>query len=309
MTSLTVPITIACAALAACSLDGAGKDRCESASDCLAGHVCTDRVCVAEGGGPGGEVPDAAIAAGPGFRIAEVSLPHSDDERARLGLDLDRDPARAGDNRWDAALRVASDLGWYGQGALDELLAGGELAIHGELTGTGTVTLRLRAGETLLGELSGTDHGGRVTLGPGPLTVPLALLTGLPTPATVELLGARVEVSDAAAGPGGWREARLGGGVPVGVLRTALPEALADVLAGVVAIDCGGASACCRDGSSGQRLVRALDRDDDCTISAAEIAAQPDLAALGPDVELSGTGCVSVGVGFVTAPATLTSRP
>jgi hypothetical protein len=297
----------ACAALAGCSLDLAGKDACELASDCLDGLVCVEQTCVAAGsvsavdGGP-----DAASAAsGPGFRIAEVRLPLTDDARVELGLDLDGDPARSIDNRWHAPLHVASDLGWYSQGALDEHLADGRLAIHGELTGDGAATLRLRDGATLLGELTGTRRDGRLTLGPGTLTVPLALLTGLPSPATVELIAARIEIADAAAGPGGWREARLGGGVRLEAVRAALPAALAEVVHGVVAIDCPAAAACCRDGSSGQRLVRALDRDGDCAITAAEIAAHPDLAALAPDVDLGDADCISVGIGFATAPATV----
>jgi hypothetical protein len=302
------PTAAACAALAACSLDLAGKDACELASDCLDGLVCVERTCVAAGSVPGADAaPDAPLAAsGPGFRIAEVRLPLTDDERVGLGLDLDGDPARSIDNRWHAPLHVASDLGWYSQGALDEHLTDGRLAIHGELTGDGEATLRLRDGATLLGELTGTRRDGRLTLGPGTLTVPLTLLTGLPSPATMELVAARVEIADAASGPGGWREARLGGGIRLEALRTALPTALAEVVHDVVAIDCPGAApACCRDGSSGQRLVRDLDRDGDCAITAAEIAAHPALAALAPDIDLVGADCISVGIGFATAPATV----
>jgi hypothetical protein len=297
------PTAAACAALAACSLDLAGKDACELASDCLDGLVCVERRCVAAGSV---SAVDAAIAAsGPGFRIAEVRLPLADHEGVGLGLDLDGDPARTIDNRWHAPLHVASDLGWYSQGALDEHLADGRLVIDGELTGDREATLRLRDGATLLGELTGTRRDGRLILGPGPLTVPLALLTGLPSAATVELVAARIEIADAAAGPGGWRDARLGGGVRLETVRTALPAALAEVVHDVVAIDCRGAApACCRDGSSGQRLVRALDRDGDCAITAAEIAAHPDLAALAPDVALLGVDCVSVGIGVSTAPDT-----
>jgi hypothetical protein len=327
---LTIRASLACGLLAACGLDAGGKNRCDTQTDCLAGYVCADHACVVPATDPivdaGGEL------SGPGFRIASARLPLGERDRGELGLDLDRDPGRAIDNRWDRPLDFVSDLGWYSQGALDEHLAEERLLILGELTGDAdAVTLRLRVGRRRLdrpdrlevvpgappvGDLVGARRDGRLALGPGTLTVPVTLLTGMQSAATIELVGARIEVAESA-GPGAWRDARLGGGVTPESLRAALPPVIAGHLQDVVAIDCTGvAPACCRDGTSGQRLVRELDGDRDCAITAAEVAAHRDFAALAPDVDLldaSGAlapradgvvDCVSVGLGLATAPAT-----
>jgi hypothetical protein len=334
MIRLTFRAALACGLLAACGLDAGVKNRCDTQTDCLTGYVCAEHACI-----PADDpIVDAGVdVSGPGFRIASARLPLGERDRDQLGLDLDRDPGHTVDNRWDGPLDFVSDLGWYSQGALDEHLAEERLLILGELTGDDSAaTLRLRVGRRRLdqpdrvevvpdappiGELAGARRDGRLTLGPGTLRMPVTLLTGMQSAATIELVGARVEVAENA-GAGAWREARLGGGATAGSLRAALPPVIADHLQDVVAIDCTGvAPACCRDGTSGQRLVRELDGNGDCTITAAEVAAHPDFAALAPDVDLldaSGAlapradgivDCVSVGIGFATAPATFELTP
>jgi hypothetical protein len=291
-----VVVAAVAAVAGSCTLDLSRKVSCQDQRDCIAGYVCSQRTCVAAA-----SLPDAAVAASAQVvRIERATLPLGGDDAAALGLDLDGDPARQVDNGWHRALGFISELGWYSQGGVDDQLDRHELIVLAQLRTLGTTATvsfhtgrRAAVGEDYeavapLGELSGTFDGRRLSVGPGRLRVPLALLGGLPSAALVELVGARLEVPDVDRDAGGWSSGRLGGAVTRREIDEHVSSLLAGHVRGLVAIDCPSTTPpCCVDGTEGAHLLGVLDADGDCAVTSDEVHAHASFgSSFALDVDL-----------------------
>lgn len=152
--------------------------------------------------------------------------------------------------------------------------------------------------------------------GPASVTIEISLDGDNAFP--LHLVGARAEVDVTASR---LLDGRLGGGIDA--VNEFLP-ALHALLAGVIAVDCGGTpeTMCCTLDSSGQTLVSLFDANGDCSVSLAELAEDSLITTLlAPDVDLLDADgafnpnvdgvndLVSLGIGFTSAGASFVPAP
>lgn len=166
----------------------------------------------------------------------------------------------------------------------------------------GTGSFSLKAGAPVDPPLTGTITSGKLTAGPGRLTVQFAI--GLSTPITVTLVGARVELTTTATTLTG----KIGGAITQAEISTQVLPGLREGFAAAVYRDCNPFAdppACeCQPGSLGASVIARLDNNpSDCGITLTEVQNDPMTAAqLTPDVTVEGQPAVSIGFGVSAVP-------
>ncbi len=187
----------------------------------------------------------------------------------------------------------------------------------------GTGSFSISAASPRDAQLTGPIAGGTLNAGPG--TVSLSLALGGP-PATVKLVGARVQLSGAS--DAGIETGVIGGGITQTELDSVVLPAVAAQMKVVIDRDCGpeaqrtlsgnvcgytpvgGSFTACAAGTTGETLLNptsGFDSTRDCKITVAEIKAHPLLGlALTPDITLNGQAAVSAVLGFKATKGTFT---
>jgi hypothetical protein len=173
------------------------------------------------------------------------------------------------------------------------------------LTGTGSFAISAASPRDT--QLTGSIAGGIFTGGPGRFSIPVAL-TGAPI--VVNLIGARIRITEST-------EASIAGILGGAIAQTDIDSnvlpAIKDQLETVLVRDCGAAAArvapaCgCAANSTGAGVIAGFDTaaPQDCTVSIAEIKAQPFVASgLKTDIMVDGMPALSVGIGFTAKKAT-----
>lgn len=172
--------------------------------------------------------------------------------------------------------------------------------------------------------ISGQIVGGKMTGGPGNVTIEISLVSGEDTGIVIDLVGARISVnsvSDTALTGG-----ILGGAVTEEALDADIMPALHGILADTIGEDCTGTAApCCEDGSTGQLLIDLFDESEpqDCMVTLEELKNNSLISSLlAPDVDLfdgdpsAGNfaprkdgvkDALSLGIGFTAVPGTFTN--
>ncbi|HEY5926935.1 MAG TPA: hypothetical protein VIV11_34850 [Kofleriaceae bacterium] len=182
-----------------------------------------------------------------------------------------------------------------------------DIVCRKHLTGSGSFSLKANApvDPALQGSISGT---GTLVAGPGHLTIQVSMLGSVP--ATVTLIGARVELMPTATSFMG----KLGGGVSMSDINTKVLPAMRDGVAIAVARDCTmlmSPPACgCAADTTGKTMLGLFDTTPkDCMVTLAEIQNNSLIQALfAPDVTLENQMALSLGVsvgavkGMFTAP-------
>jgi hypothetical protein len=144
--------------------------------------------------------------------------------------------------------------------------------------------------------LDGTVDDGAFSLGPGPLSIAIAVFDPkLVVP--LDLVDARVTLSGV--DDAGIAQGVIAGGVTLANLRDDLYPALAVAFNDMIRRDCD-ASCNCKEYSAGRTIETYFDSPTvDCNVTVDEIAQNALIASLfAPDVTLDGQKLVSFGVGF-----------
>jgi hypothetical protein len=176
-----------------------------------------------------------------------------------------------------------------------------------------------QADSTLVGQIV----GGRLTGGPGSVTIELSLVQGGEA-LVANLVGARVEGAITADDMTG---GKLGGAITEQALNDDILPALHMILGTTIAEDCTGtADPCCEDGSTGQLLIDLFDESDpqDCVVTLEELKNNSLISSLlAPDVDLFDgdpsankfdprkdgvKDSLSLGIGFTATGGTFTLR-
>ena len=249
-----------------------------------------------------------------GYVVDDVVLPVDEDDARAMAMDLDGNGTldnqmgeamatfgiqsevdlrlQRGDaivlmNLQATGLTDATGAGlWVGNGTdPDPAPCGGGCGQH--LEGGASFSVDSASPATSL--MSGTITGGTFTGGPGHITISLALSDG-GSPMVLDLIGARVV---ATFGEDSVTDGVLAGAVPEEAMETDVLPAVADVLAEVIDAECSGSPPdCCPQGSNGDILLALVDENDNCEITASELAENSFVQQmLAPDVDLrDGTG-------------------
>lgn len=177
-----------------------------------------------------------------------------------------------------------------------------------------------QAESTLVGQIV----GGKLTGGPGSVTIELSLVQGGDA-LVVNLVGARVDVGSVS--DTGMTGGKLGGAVTEEALNDDILPALHGILGTTIGEDCTGtADPCCEDGSTGQLLIDLFDESDpqDCMVTLEELKNNSLISSLlAPDVDLFNgdpaagnfdprndgvKDSLSLGIGFDAVGGTFTPR-
>ncbi|HUH02527.1 MAG TPA: hypothetical protein VML75_11050 [Kofleriaceae bacterium] len=140
-----------------------------------------------------------------------------------------------------------------------------------------------RSMATLVGQIV----GGKLTGGPGKVTIELSLVQGGEA-LVVNLVGARVEIGAVTADT--LMSGKLGGAITEEALDNDILPALHTILSDTIAEDCTGTAApCCEADSTGQLLIDLFDESEpqDCVVTLEELKNNSLIASLlAPDVDL-----------------------
>lgn len=188
----------------------------------------------------------------------------------------------------------------------------------------GTASFEIEPTAPIHPPLLGETMGGRLTGGPGVVTIALSLVQG-EAPQMLDLVGARVDVgviSDT-----GMMQGRLGGALTEAEVQSKFVPALHATVSNTIAQDCAGISApCCEAGSSGEMLVELFDASEplDCVVTLQELQSSSAIMSLvAPDVDLFDgdpadgnfaprtdgiKDCLSLGLGFEATSAVFTPQ-
>lgn len=163
------------------------------------------------------------------------------------------------------------------------------------LAGTGSFTVDPTAPKDP--PLAGSIAAGKLTAGPGHLTIQFTM-TGA-TPMMVTLIGARVELMPTAMAVTG----KLGGGISMTDINTKIIPAMRDSFQAQVMAECtmlqSPPTCGCPQSSQGKTLLGLFDTNpQDCTISLAEVQNNSLITSLlAPDVTLENMPALSLGLG------------
>jgi hypothetical protein len=282
------------------------------------------------------------------FVISELQVPSSANEATQLGLNIDGDEAGQADNALGgllAALAGQADLDLNGT-VNDQVTSGGIVLLANlkataltEATGAGLHVYLGDAdtamptpctdpedpetcGNHLMGtgmfdvsmdygaKVVGTVVGGSFSGGPGNITIELALADAASVP--INLIGARAtaSVSDT-----GIMNGKLGGALRDSDVQDELIPAVADLIASLlVTSECDGTpeGGCCPADSTGEQVLTFFDDNEDCEVTAEELAANSLISSTigNPDLDLFDEGgdfnprqdgvkdSLSLGIGF-----------
>jgi len=194
----------------------------------------------------------------------------------------------------------------------------------------GDGTFDLASDSPTTAKVVGNIIGGRLTGGPGTVTIQIALTSGSNQSVDLHLIGARMDVpaiADATLASAG-APAKLGGAVTKADLDDNVMPALHQILADNIAEDCtgidNGTDACgCADGATGRTLLDLFDEvpdGGDCMVTLEELKNNSLISSLlAPDVDLlDGDGnfnprkdgvkdSLSLGVAFTAVGASFTA--
>ncbi|HEY4059090.1 MAG TPA: hypothetical protein VGM39_20885 [Kofleriaceae bacterium] len=174
------------------------------------------------------------------------------------------------------------------------------------LTGSGMFSIKASGVSDT--PLTGKIVGGKLTAGPGNLTIQIAL--GGADPITLDLIGARIEGTDISAT--GIKTLKVGGALPQEELTTQVLPAIQAQLGPTITRDCPPPYAnpvgnCnCTSGTTGATVLQLFDSaPKDCMVTVAEIQANTLIQSLlAPDVKIDGTEALSLGIQVETTGAT-----
>jgi hypothetical protein len=252
-----------------------------------------------------------------GFVVSSLEIPPSQALASTedYALDLDDDPRRVRDNRLGELVGLAS---WATEGAvqpmIDDMIARGSINLLVDVQATDLQNAenigvrvyggrdpvpaacssesdqecgrhlqgggRFVASDAVQGVLAGTIESGLVQAGPARLQI-VVRADFLDSPVTLRLEGLRGQASISASGE---LQGVVGGAISIANVH----DAVLPILAGLANQDCGGeAPDCCEPDTFGAKAAELFDIDDDCQITAKEIATQPIVATqLEPDVDV-----------------------
>lgn len=145
------------------------------------------------------------------------------------------------------------------------------------------------------------------TGGPGTLALQIALSAGAPI--QLDLIGARAEVRGASAT--GIDDGKIAGAVTEEQITNDILPAVATQLGDTIAEDCptpAPPDCGCEPDSTGETLINTFDANDDCALTAAELAENPLIMGfLTPDVTIDGVDALSIGLKFTAVTAVYTA--
>jgi len=292
---------------------------------------------VVDARGPGSEVPDAAVDAGPSvhrqYVVSALLAPMSDDTPLQLDIDGDGNP----DNKLRLLVAVLASAGGVDvQGALDRSVARGRTIVLADVESAGgSATLRFASGATpdpapcasatdtvcrrhlqgtgrftipgdadRSGKIDGSIASGAFSGGPGTVRFRVAIRDRV---LDVPLVLARAKIASVT--DDGLTSGVVGGAISTADLEAKVLPFMATLVADQVRADCNPTpppDCGCRMPSTGHKLLTFLDKAPvDCAVTLAEVATNPFLQTLlGPDLDVlpaDGTpDAISVGFG-VTA--------
>ncbi|CAN5751473.1 hypothetical protein BH11MYX2_BH11MYX2_16710 [soil metagenome] len=174
------------------------------------------------------------------------------------------------------------------------------------LTGSGSFSIKANGTDATL---PGKITGGKLTAGPGNVSIQIAL--GGADPIQLDLIGARVEGTGISAT--GITTLKIGGALTQEALNTQVLPAIQAQLGPTIARDCNMLNmpnanpACgCMSGSTGATVLQLFDAaPKDCMVSVAEIQANTLIQSLlAPDVKIDGQEALSLGIQAETTGAT-----
>ncbi|MEZ4365788.1 MAG: hypothetical protein R2939_05810 [Kofleriaceae bacterium] len=293
---------------------------------------------VACGGDDGGGTPTPE---GEHYTMAvdSVTTPASVSQANEYGLDLDGDGNK--DNQLGMVLSVLGGMGLEVQPALTEAIDQGSVVLLADVQTTsftstaaaglsvylganpspapcvdendmtcrlhlaGTGSFDISADSPTDTTLAGPFVNGTFRGGPGTITLQLAL-TDAPA-ISLNLIGARAQLSDVSAT--GIGEGILAGAITEDDINNEVLPAVTTLVAGLVAEDCtpAGADCGCTPDSSGEGVLDLFDDNMDCEITLAEIQGNAIVGSLlAPDVVINGEPSLSLGVGMTAVAGTFT---
>jgi hypothetical protein len=256
-----------------------------------------------------------------------ITMPTSATQAQQLGLDLDGDPQGRPDNALGQILSTLASQGDVDlQESIDEQVLEGGLLLLFTLKATGLTTAADAGGWVLLGDnptpepctdpldiltcgqhldgngtftlaagsptdavLHGNIIASKFTGGPGKITLELSLgdVAGI----TVNLIGARMEVSVSETG---LTSGKIGGAITDDELNNSVLPAIVTVMDESIGEDClGSPPTCCVEGSTGETLIDLFDdcsdgsTSCDCAVDLEELRTNDLISSLlAPDVDL-----------------------
>ncbi|HEY4179649.1 MAG TPA: hypothetical protein VGM90_22565 [Kofleriaceae bacterium] len=173
------------------------------------------------------------------------------------------------------------------------------------LTGTGMFSIKANGTDATLG---GKIVGGKVTAGPGKVSIQIAL--GGADPIQLDLIGARIEGTGITAT--GITTLKVGGALTQDALMTQVLPAIQAQLGPTIARDCtaldmpNATPSCgCMSGSTGATVLQLFDSSPkDCMVTVAEISSNTLIQSLlAPDVKIDGMEALSLGIQVETVGA------
>jgi hypothetical protein len=283
--------------------------------------------------------PDAPILLTQHHYIIDTqTLAATNDQARQQGLDLDN--SGTVDNQLGRVMATLSQMGFGVQAPLDTAVDRGDILMLIDFEANGFLTSPARftlfsgadpvpspcngAGDTTCrhhlggngsfaiapGSPRDTELAGQMTngtaitaAGTGHLHFQTVLLTAAPV--TLDLIGARVKVTDPSAT--GIMTGIIAGGVSMTDVNTVLLPAWQQTFDAAMKADCPGAppTCGCSANSTGKTLNSLFDANHDCTISLAELTNNSLVQSLvAPDVTLDGQQALSLGVAFAAVSAT-----
>jgi hypothetical protein len=265
------------------------------------------------------------------FVIDSVSLPQNNSQAAMYGLDIDGNQTI--DNQLGMVIATLTGQGFDSQATMSRAIDTGSALMLGDLaannlttaslatftiyqganptpapcssaqdivcrkhlTGSGSFSINPTAPKDT--PLFGSITAGKLTAGPGHLTVQVTVTSA--TPVMVTLLGARVELTSTATSSTG----KLAGAVSMTDINTKIIPAVRDGMAAEVVKQCtmltSPPNCGCPTGSTAKTFLSLFDTNpQDCNISLTEVQNNSLVQSLlAPDVTVEGQQALSLGVG------------